>query len=95
MKKVFAAMVAVLFLLIMAAEVPDAKADVYPKLARVYEIDTENDLVFVEDANGFLWAFYGAEDWWVSDLVVMLMDDNGTDVVFDDIIVSTRYTIGV
>ena len=63
----------------------------YPACGIVIEIDEENDLVMVEDFNGDIWIFEGIEDWFIGDICAMMMDDNGTDTIYDDIIVSVRY----
>lgn len=64
----------------------------YPKATIVTELDYENDLVIIEDFNGFLWSFEGIEDWIVNDICSLLMYDNGTsETIFDDIIVDVHY----
>lgn len=61
----------------------------YPLSTTVTEIN--NDTVTVEDTNGNLWSFDGAEDWEVGDGCSLLMDNNGTNNIEDDIIISTQY----
>lgn len=61
----------------------------YPLSTTVTKI--ENDTVTVEDSNGNLWDFYGVEDWQVGDGCSLLMDNNGTENIEDDIIISTQY----
>lgn len=61
----------------------------YPLSTTVTEI--ENDTVTVEDTNGNLWSFDGAEDWEVGDTCALIMDDNSTKDIRDDVIISTRY----
>lgn len=57
----------------------------------VVTVDEITDTVTVEDNNGNLWDFFGCEDWAVGDICSMLMDDNGTTEIYDDIIINTRY----
>lgn len=66
------------------------KSTLYPETARVVEIC--NDEVVVETYTGNLFAFYGAEDWFVDDTVSMIMDSCGTDVVTDDVIITAKYS---
>lgn len=61
----------------------------YPLTTTVAEIN--NDTVTVEDSNGNLWSFNGVEDWQVGDCCALIMHDNSTREIVDDIIISTRY----
>lgn len=63
----------------------------YPLVTKIVRFDEENDEVFCEDSNGFLWSFYGIEDWSIDDTAVLLMDNMGTQLIFDDAIVKTKY----
>ena len=61
----------------------------YPLTTTVAEIN--NDTVTVEDLNGNLWLFNGAEDWEINDSCALIMNDNNTKDIRDDTIISTRY----
>lgn len=61
----------------------------YPLSTTVTEIN--NDTVTVEDSNGNLWSFDGAEDWEVGDGCALIMDDNSTSEIIDDKIISAKY----
>ena len=61
----------------------------YPLSTTVTQIS--NDTVTVEDSNGNLWSFNGAEDWQVGDGCALIMHDNLTSEIMDDTIISTRY----
>lgn len=61
----------------------------YPLSTTVTEVN--NDTVTVEDSNGNLWSFDGAEDWQVGDGCALIMHDNSTSEIIDDTIISTRY----
>ena len=64
----------------------------YPQCGVVTEVDSEKDIVTFETfTTGILWSFYGAEDWQPGDVVAAIMDDNNTDLIFDDEIVTVRY----
>lgn len=64
----------------------------YPTTMQVINLDYKNDIVTVETATGFTYEFYGCEDYYINDLVSMVMFNNGTDNITDDIIISTRYS---
>lgn len=61
----------------------------YPLTTTVTQIN--NDTVTVEDSNGILWSFNGAEDWQVGDGCALIMHNNSTSEIMDDTIISTRY----
>ena len=63
----------------------------YAKTARVVEVDKESDCVTCVDSVGFLWSFYGAEDWQEGDCASLLMNDCGTENIFDDEICGARF----
>lgn len=62
----------------------------YPETGKVVEIC--NDVVTVETSTENLFAFYGAEDWFVDDTVSMIMDSCGTAEVNDDVIIAVKYS---
>lgn len=65
----------------------------YPTTMAVVDVDYENDEVTAMDFNGYLWSWEGCEDWYEGDVASMMMCDNGTDdYIFDDIIISTKYS---
>lgn len=72
----------------------NSKANIYPLLTTVTEINKDKDIVTVEDNNGFIWQFKGVDDWEKGDLCNCLMDSQGTEKVFDDEIITTRYESG-
>ena len=62
----------------------------YPTTGRVVTI--RNDEVIFETATGIQYAFSGAEDYEVNDIVSVIMDSMGTETIFDDKIVRARYS---
>lgn len=80
MKKIIALLVALV-----------ASCGLYPLSGTVSEIDRKNDLVTFETSSGFLFSFYGVEDWEIGDGVSAIMYDAGTEKIFDDVIISARY----
>lgn len=63
----------------------------YSMTCKVVELDHENDLVILVDANGFEWTWEGIEDWQIGDCASLMMDNNGTAEIFDDVILSMSY----
>lgn len=63
--------------------------NLYPTAMEVVSI--ENDLVTVQTSTGIAYQFYGAEDLAEGDLVALIMDSKGTDIVYDDEIVKVQY----
>ena len=62
---------------------------VYPDAMMVTEV--KDDIVTVETTTGNIFAFHGAEDYEVGDMVATIMCSNGTDDVTDDTILCARY----
>lgn len=59
--------------------------NLYDRQAMVVESDRTADIVTVEDSEGFVWEFYGADSYEDGDAVVLLMWDNGTtETILDD-----------
>jgi len=68
---------------------------VYAKVAIVDKIDEENDLVYFRidyGEDGHWYVMEGIEDLFVGDICGLLMNDNGTPEIFDDIILSATYS---
>ena len=80
------------FVLLVIGVCKEPKKTDYPLTTEIVELDRENDVVTCEDFNGYLWQFEGCEDWQEGDICSMIMNDNGTAEIFDDKIVSVRYS---
>ena len=94
MSRIIVVVLVLAFVLIGIACINFREIDIdnlYPKTAKVYAIDRDSDIVTVIDSVGFLWEFYGVEDWEIGDLVSLLMFDNGTESIFDDEIIKAYY----
>lgn len=64
----------------------------HSRVAMVTEINETENLITVTCANGNMFEFTDEEeDWMCGDLCSLIMYDKGTEIVGDDIIVSTRY----
>ena len=82
---------AIALILILTAIALTASAEIYPLTAKVVEINYDDDIVTVETFTGFLFSFEGCEDWTEGDCVSLIMDDNGTEKIFDDEIIMAQY----
>ena len=84
-------LITTLITLILSGNI-NGNATLYPETAIVREIDPVEDTVLVEAGNGNLFVFKGTEDWEEDDICSMLMSDNGTANVDDDIILDVKYS---
>lgn len=65
--------------------------EIYPLCGVVCGFNYAEDVVYIVDPSGEIWSFEGIEDWAIRDIVAMLMHDMGTEIIYDDVIVSVRY----
>ena len=84
-------LITTLITLILSGNI-NGNATLYPETAIVREIDPVEDTVLVEAGNENLFVFKGTEDWEEDDVCSMLMSDNGTANVADDIILDVKYS---
>lgn len=68
-----------------------ASAEIYPQTFVVNDINYQQDTLVLTDFNGNDWIWVGIEDFCVGDITAAIMDDNNTEVIFDDIIITLRY----
>ena len=64
---------------------------VYPLSGIVTKVNQQKDYIIVTDATGNEWEFNGIEDWQEGDIAAMIMDDNGTEEIYDDKIIDIHY----
>ncbi len=64
----------------------------YATTFKITDLEYETDTIIFTDANGNIWEYEGIEDWELNDTVSVLMFDNGTTNIYDDEIVSMRYS---
>ena len=99
MKKLIALTLALIALLTISTAsatvfLPDVTLDydrLYSHMAIITEISVEEDIVIMVDAAGMVWIMEGVEDYTVGDFVSMIMFDNYSASVKDDMIVEARY----
>lgn len=65
---------------------------VYSQTYIITNVDYNSDIVEIQDCNGFTYEFYGTEDYCEGDLVSCIMWTNNTNEIFDDEIISVRYS---
>lgn len=63
----------------------------YAMTTKVIKVDKPIDTVTIQDFNGNLWQFKGIKDWTEGAICSCIMNDNGTDSIKDDKIISTHY----
>lgn len=66
------------------------ESEYYPLTAFVTEINANENLISVTDNNGQVWQFDDSSDWRNGDICSMIMNDNGTENIFDDEVVAVR-----
>lgn len=65
--------------------------EIYADCGAILEEPNENVIITMQNGNQF--SFENSEgDWMTGDLVSVIFDNNGTEEVFDDIIISCRYS---
>ena len=95
MKKFILAIITILLLATLTGCIIDrareSKHRIYPMSGEVIGINREDDIVTFENPNGHKFSFYGCEDWGEGDKLAVIMDDNGTPTIYDDIVVMAYY----
>ena len=74
-----------------AETVQPQESNLYAKTAVVIDVNPDENVVACEDHEGEVWEFYGTEDFKEGDILGLLMDDMGTETIFDDEIVEYNY----
>ena len=65
--------------------------NLYAQTGIITEINRYSDFVTVTVANGNQFSFYGASDYEEGDFCSMVMDSCGTEIVYDDVVIDTKY----
>lgn len=64
----------------------------YPVTFTVYEIDRENDIIYLTTSTGFEYIWEGVEDWHAGDIAAAIMYDNSSPKITDDEIIKLHYS---
>lgn len=97
-KKIIAAVVATALVsvssTVILSEVKNKKNinNYYATTLKIKDFDFKTDTILMEDSVGNIWEAKGIEDWELDDVVSALMYDNRTTNIYDDKIVSMRYS---
>lgn len=78
------------FLATLAAVI--AAGLIYPTTMLVTDVDYTTDVVTVETLTGFVYQFEGTEDYTEGDLVSVIMYNNRTTNITDDVILTVQYS---
>lgn len=90
LRSIIVIMAVVLLMLIMSGFA--ISKNFHSVVAIVTTVDEGTHLITVECGNGNIFSFYDTiESWEVGDLCSMIMYNKGTEIVADDIVVSSRY----
>lgn len=63
----------------------------YPLTTVVTEINIKTDMVYCTDTNGNTWSLTGVEDYSTGDIVSLLINNKGTEAIYDDEIINHKY----
>ena len=88
---IIAILVVIIMFLIPGKVNAQAKENIYPNAGIVIDLDKANDLVIFQDFSGQEWDFKGVEDYMIGDIIAVIMNDKGTESIYDDEIIDVRY----
>ena len=89
MKKFFAIIVAVTFAFTTFFTI--AHAEIYPQVFMITDVIEESDTLTLMDFNGNAWEMKGIEDYMIGDMVAAIMNDNDTEIIYDDEIIMIQF----
>ena len=75
----------------IASKEEEIATNYYSLVTKITRVNYNDNIVECEDFNGNIWSFYDCEDWEVGDCAGLLMDSKGTDLIYDDEIISANY----
>ena len=64
---------------------------IYPMSGIVTEVNRQENKIIITDSVGNEWEFNGTDDWHIGDIAAMIMEDNGTEKIYDDEIIDVQY----
>ena len=89
MKKVFATVLLVCLIPCLAYATDYEITDLYALTTMVVEVN--DDCIVCLDFTGNEWEFEDTEDWLTGDIASLLMWNNGTNIIEDDVIIQAFY----
>jgi len=84
--------IAIIALFAMVVAFSTARAEIYPQTFFVNDIDRAQNMLILIDFNGNEWLWSDIEDYEKGDIIAAIMEDNGTEIIYDDIIINIRYS---
>ena len=86
------AIVAAMFVVIGGCGIAYTQSNnIYPTVFEVVEINESEDIIYLVDVNGNEWIWNGVEDWQVGDIAAAIMNNNNTEIIYDDDIIQLQY----
>ena len=92
MTKINVALLIALFITIGAKADTIDKKNICNKCMVITNLDYQTDIVTCETSTGFIFEFYGCEDYFINDIIICTMDNKGTKEIFDDEIIDTSFS---
>jgi len=98
LKKIDLALIMILIITVLTgtsaqASTVDNHASVYNTCMIITNTSYDENIVTCETSTGFIFEFCGTEDYFVGDIIICTMDDNGTPKsIIDDKIINTKYS---
>jgi len=90
MKRIFV-LVFAMVLALFNSTINSESSNFYPTCGTVVEVNLKEDYILIKDFSNNLWMMSDCEDWAVNDLIAMIMYDNNTSIIYDDIIIDAKY----
>ena len=75
----------------LASQFFNQQTEYYAKSGIITLVDRTEDRVCFTDHQRLYWEFESADDWKVNDLVACIMSNNGTENIYDDIVINVKY----
>ena len=86
------AIVAAMFVVIGGCGIAYTQSNsIYSTVFEVVEINESEDIIYLVDVNGNEWIWNGVEDWQVGDIAAAIMNNNNTEIIYDDDIIQLQY----
>lgn len=92
MKNTYGIIALILVIFVMIGNNPINHGSEYPATMQIIGLNYESDVVTLQTSTGFIYMMDGCEDYSLNDYVALIMNDNGTENITDDIIVKARYS---
>lgn len=98
LKKIDLALIMILIITMLIgisaqASTVDNHTSVYNTCMIITNTNYDENIVTCETSMGYIFQFYGIEDYFVGDIIICTMDDNGTPKsIIDDKIIDTKYS---